>query len=193
MRGRVALYPLAGIALAGCFSAGEPRSIPPIGAGEVERERAAYTNQKRHFGLLGANVCKNLDMTEGCRTVTTGAATAEAVEGRLTAGGRMVESIFVVRLSNGDRGYIKSLDFRLMDDDAEHQKKVAAQKECDRKGRNIHVGMTGAQVLASCWGKPIRNNRTITASGVREQWVYGNGSYVYVTDGVVTALQDSGR
>lgn len=54
----------------------------------------------------------------------------------------------------------------------------------------VAVGMTAAQVLESI-GEPERRNRTGTATGVREQWVYGNGLYVYVQGGRVTAWQDS--
>jgi len=32
-------------------------------------------------------------------------------------------------------------------------------------------------------------NKTTTANGVREQWVYGK-SYVYLMNGEVTAIQD---
>lgn len=55
----------------------------------------------------------------------------------------------------------------------------------------IGIGYTGEQVEAS-WGRPSDINRTVSASGTREQWVYGEYSrrYVYLDDGVVTAIQD---
>lgn len=56
----------------------------------------------------------------------------------------------------------------------------------------VIVGMTAAQA-ARAWGQPGRVNTTVTASGTREQWVYGSGrqgrQYIYVDDGVVTAAQ----
>jgi len=46
-------------------------------------------------------------------------------------------------------------------------------------------------------GRPDSINRTITASGVREQWVYRQAhgrdmkaKYLYFTDGFLTAIQD---
>ena len=65
----------------------------------------------------------------------------------------------------------------------------------------VAVGMTKQQVLSSCgWGKPMYINTTVTTDGTREQLVYGlcNArkaglcrSYVYLTNGVVTAFQSS--
>lgn len=54
----------------------------------------------------------------------------------------------------------------------------------------IKVGMSAAEVLgAKYWGKPTRINHTTGANGTREQWVYGDGRYVYLDRGIVTAIQ----
>lgn len=63
-----------------------------------------------------------------------------------------------------------------------------------RFGRTKLIGMARADVKAKC-GAAHSNNVTTTARGMREQWVYSNidGSpllYVYVENGVVTAVQD---
>ena len=76
---------------------------------------------------------------------------------------------------------------------AEHNKEVerktaARRKECEAKGVPA-IGMTKAQVSATCWGKPSRINTTTTANGSREQLVYGLNAYVYLTNGIVTAIQ----
>lgn len=52
------------------------------------------------------------------------------------------------------------------------------------------IGDTEARIRKCGWGKPQRINRTTTAHGVREQWVYGGGNYLYLKDGVVTAVQN---
>jgi hypothetical protein len=54
----------------------------------------------------------------------------------------------------------------------------------------IFIGMTAEQALAS-WGKPSTNNKTVTASHVHEQWVYGSGQYLYIDNGVLTSFQTS--
>lgn len=53
-----------------------------------------------------------------------------------------------------------------------------------------YVGMTAEQVEASTWGKPNDINKTTTQYGVNEQWVYSNDKYIYLEDGVVTAIQE---
>jgi hypothetical protein len=63
---------------------------------------------------------------------------------------------------------------------------AANEKECDRKGRPA-IGMTKDQVRASCWGKPQYANRTVTAHGESEQWVYARG-YIYFRNGKVEAI-----
>ncbi|WP_141491573.1 hypothetical protein [Longimonas halophila] len=57
---------------------------------------------------------------------------------------------------------------------------------------SVAIGMRKAMVREA-WGSPQDVNRTRTASGTREQWVYGsirNRRYVYFDDGVVTGIQD---
>jgi len=59
----------------------------------------------------------------------------------------------------------------------------------------IFVGMSGAAATAS-WGDFRRENRSHYSSGLHIQWVYhyfaapGTQKYVYVTNGVVTAIQE---
>jgi len=73
---------------------------------------------------------------------------------------------------------------------------AAAQAEREKdpiyqaiKAHKVGIGMTADQVIQSV-GKPQSVNRTTTAAGVNEQWVYGGG-YVYLDNGIVTAVQSS--
>lgn len=52
------------------------------------------------------------------------------------------------------------------------------------------IGMTAKEVEASTWGKPKDINKTTYSWGVKEQWVYSNYRYIYLEDGVVTAIQE---
>lgn len=54
----------------------------------------------------------------------------------------------------------------------------------------VAIGMTKEQVKMS-WGEPATINKTLNASGRSEQWVYNSGSYVYLDNGVVAAIQGS--
>lgn len=58
------------------------------------------------------------------------------------------------------------------------------------RGMNPTLGMTYDEVKASLWGEPIDINRTVTVYGSYEQWVYGNGQYLYFEDGILTSFQD---
>jgi len=63
-----------------------------------------------------------------------------------------------------------------------------ARAECERLG-TPRVGMTSAQVLATCFREPTEVKRTTMASGTSEIWIYRlHGAYVFLTDGVVTAI-----
>lgn len=63
---------------------------------------------------------------------------------------------------------------------------VNAQKILDRK---IWIGMT-SEMARIVLGEPERNNRTVTATTIKEQWVYPNREYYYFTNGILTAWQD---
>lgn len=53
------------------------------------------------------------------------------------------------------------------------------------------ISMTDYEVIEdSTWGKPKSINKTETAYGVREQWVYDRG-YLYFEDGYLTSIQSS--
>ncbi|MFD2746899.1 tol-pal system YbgF family protein [Paenibacillus yanchengensis] len=58
------------------------------------------------------------------------------------------------------------------------------------KKKDPQLGMTPEEVKASTWGKPNDINRTTTKYGTSEQWVYSHNRYIYIDDGLVTAIQD---
>lgn len=73
--------------------------------------------------------------------------------------------------------------------DKERKTAIAEEKKL-RKSKGVSIGMTQADVLASSWGKPKYINRTTTPLRSREQWVYGNGNYLYFEDGTLTSIQN---
>lgn len=52
----------------------------------------------------------------------------------------------------------------------------------------LRIGMT-KEMCRESWGEPKRVNKTTTAYGVREQWVYSN-SYLYFENGILTTIQN---
>ena len=67
---------------------------------------------------------------------------------------------------------------------------IARSDATRKKQKGVSIGMTPEDVIASSWGKPKSINRTTTASGVREQWVYGGGNYLYFMNGKLDAIQN---
>lgn len=57
------------------------------------------------------------------------------------------------------------------------------------EAEKVFIGMTAEQARMS-WGNPKDVNRTITERGREEQWVYGDSSYLYVSNGKVSAVQN---
>ena len=56
--------------------------------------------------------------------------------------------------------------------------------------RTPQIGMTPEQVIHDTYlGQPDTVNRTVTAAGAREQWVYGAGQYLYFEGGRLVAMQ----
>jgi hypothetical protein len=70
------------------------------------------------------------------------------------------------------------------------QAKRVADEKAYAKMQGVTLGMTQEQVQETRWGRPQSKNRTTTVHGTSEQWVYGNGRYLYFTNGVLTAIQD---
>ena len=68
--------------------------------------------------------------------------------------------------------------------------KITAEQERVAKLPLPRIGMTQKQAEASRWGAPDSINSTMDASGVREQWVYGN-NYLYFKNGRLTSIQTS--
>ncbi|WP_438496713.1 hypothetical protein [Paenibacillus sp. IHBB 3054] len=79
----------------------------------------------------------------------------------------------------------------------EEQKEYIAslQEELDAektkyKDKPPVIGETKEQLKTSSWGLPYDINKTTTGDNVSEQWVYDDGKYVYLDDGIVTAIQE---
>jgi hypothetical protein len=56
--------------------------------------------------------------------------------------------------------------------------------------QGLRIGMSEADVLASCWGKPRSRRRTGVEGLMRDQWSYGDGRYLYFDNGRLLAIED---
>lgn len=56
----------------------------------------------------------------------------------------------------------------------------------------VRIGQSADYVTNnSSWGKPKKINSTVYSNNRSEQWVYGNGDYLYFTNGQLTSIQTS--
>jgi len=53
----------------------------------------------------------------------------------------------------------------------------------------VRIGFT-KQMCIESWGEPEEINKTSGSYGVHEQWVYGNGNYLYFENGVLRTIQN---
>jgi hypothetical protein len=69
--------------------------------------------------------------------------------------------------------------------------RTAKAAEAVRKARGgVRIGMTMKQVRASSWGTPQDVHRMTSAQTVTEQWVYGDGNYLYFENGILNVIQN---
>lgn len=52
------------------------------------------------------------------------------------------------------------------------------------------IGMTEYEATQTGWGHPVRRYKTTTAYGVREQWDYGNGKYLFFDNGILSSIHE---
>ena len=81
-----------------------------------------------------------------------------------------------------------------MQESLENLKKQLAtfsyQQNLSKKG-GVQLGMTPKQVVEqTSWGKPNKINKSTNQFGTREQWVYGDGNYLYFENGVLKSIQN---
>lgn len=77
------------------------------------------------------------------------------------------------------------------------KKKITDEEELEivRKADTLvsedpYIGMSREKLANSTWGSPEDINKTTYSWGTKEQWVYSGYRYIYLEDGVVTAIQE---
>lgn len=117
---------------------------------------------------------------------------------------------YVVEFEDGLRGYIQEPEFNPIyigsnikkdgpgycvttyhpNELSKYRASARAAAEAQRQKPGVSIGMTTQQVAEqTSWGRPNKVNRTTTANGVDEQWVY-NGGYLYFHNGILRSVQN---
>jgi hypothetical protein len=106
---------------------------------------------------------------------------------------KMIGHNFFVALPDGSTGYASDSSFILLSEFDPVAAGTARREDCERRGQPT-IGMTPAEVTATCWGKPRRIVKVTTGAGVKEQFVYGSGHVLeFENDKLSTILETSGR
>jgi hypothetical protein len=105
------------------------------------------------------------------------------------AGTSIDDPYFHVVMDGGRSGFVSAV---IMSNATTNIDPVTALAECKKKG-NPKLGMTAAQVKASCWGPPLYVNAKMRETGKYEQYVYGGNKSVHLRDGIVVSVSVKGR
>lgn len=124
----------------------------------------------------------------GCATVT-GPLTGKTYRvGPVIAKSPATTLSYSLLLSPDEAGYVR--EARLSEYLKYHPDVPQDRKQLILQGQ-VQIGMTGEQADIS-WGPPDSINRSTTALGVSEQWVYGSSyhsAYLYFENGKLTNIQ----
>jgi hypothetical protein len=99
------------------------------------------------------------------------------------------EPYFHIVLDEGRAGFVDALLFTVTTTALDP---AIALAQCKKMG-GPKLGMTPAQVKATCWGPPKYVNAKQRKTGKYEQYVYGDDKFVYFRDGKVTSVSVKGR
>jgi hypothetical protein len=105
------------------------------------------------------------------------------------AGTSIDDPYFHIAIEGGRSGFVSAV---ILTNATTNVDPVTAAAECKTKG-NPKLGMTAAQVKASCWGSPVNVNVKVRATGTYEQYVYRDNKSVYLRDGIVTSVSVKGQ
>ena len=168
--------------------------IPPVGPSSSFQAHQQAPEKRWPTSNLDIRLCPDPEATRLPYTGCTVVKEPFTVTGR--APSRSVLA-YAVTTESGKTGFIPDIDYFLSEDTDKRAERLksqerskAAKADCDRRG-GVSVGMTRAQVYASCWGKPQKINTTTTAGGDHEQLVYAGYNYLYLRNGVLTSIQTS--
>jgi len=137
--------------------------------------------EMRYFTDYGLELCEDASPGEQprCTELSGGAEVKFTGATRKDAKGRTLYE--ATTRAGTTKGWITESEKRgLLSDD---------HVEATSCSQTPQIGMSEDEVLASCWGKP-KARRTIGVEGLmRDQWVYGDGRYLYFDNGRLFAIE----
>ena len=176
--------------LVGCTSPAE------LAAAKFAPEKSKYEPNvgKDHWVHGLAELCKGPALLPSDCTplpINTHLKIDDVVQGYIKTGTSVYyedDAYYHVVLDDGTSGYTNAL---ILSSAASEADPAIAVAECKRRGEP-RIGMTAAQVEATCWGTPDHVNTRQTAQGIRKQFVYANNRHVDLHNGFVTSIDIGG-
>jgi hypothetical protein len=135
--------------------------------------------ETRLFTDYGLELCESSGPGENCTELSGGIEVKLTGATRRDARGR---TLYEATTADGaTKGWITASQRKSLLSDDRVQTMSCTQ--------NPRIGMSEEEVLASCWGKPRSRRRTGVEGLMRDQWIYGDGRYLYFDNGRLFAIE----
>src|SRR5690349_1492102 len=144
--------------------------------------------EERWVGALGLRLCQPTSLgPRTCERLAPGTKVLFTGATRRDAAGR---TQYEVTTEDGDtKGWVSASERdRSLEQEDPYDREERARAACTPN--QPRVGMTEQEVLSTCWGKPRYRRRVGVEGLMRDQWVYGDGRYLYFDNGQLLAIEE---
>lgn len=87
--------------------------------------------------------------------------------------------------------YYSDAGLDVLDDEEKRRNELNQIEVQQEQLSNIpKIGMTANEAKETNWGEPNKINKTTYSWGITEQWCYSKNRYIYLEDGIVTAISE---
>jgi hypothetical protein len=140
--------------------------------------------ETRWVGGFGLRLCSQ-GKTQ-CVWLSTGTE-LEVTGGRFLTSEVGVGTLYEVTTVDGFHGWISEVDLKSLLASSNSEPQQGEEASCTGSPR---VGMSEQQALATCWGRPKYRQRVGVPGLMRDEWIYGEGRYLFFDDGKILAIQE---
>jgi hypothetical protein len=140
--------------------------------------------ETRWVGGFGLRLCDQGKAK--CVRLSTGTE-LEVTGGRLLTSDVGVGTLYEVVTANGIHGWISEGDLKNLLASSKSETPRGDQTSCTGSPR---VGMSEKEALSTCWGRPKYRQRVGVEGLMRDEWVYGEGRYLFFDNGKILAIQE---
>lgn len=185
----VGKHPLASLLIISVVAVWAVASVRPAPAPAVAQPDPA-AQAAAAAKLQTAQEQRRAEAIQACRDKALPLARSEAKAGKMMAARATLHTCTEYLDRPDEKDFVQRVAKGATAEEEKNRRLVDAADKARRKREGVRIGMTQEEVLLSSWGRPTKVNRTISASGVNEQWVYEGFNYLYFRDGVLTTIQN---